>query len=106
MGTRTSLFILAFVGCTSIVTAQTSSLENETPAIPAHYTLISFVDNGNQAVATVPAVVSIETPVSSTETTSADAKVPWADIILDGGDGISDAPDAGWVNTTSNVRID
>ena len=99
MGTRISLLLLVLAGCTSTAMAQTSTSDTDSQAVPTRYTLISLVDNGDMTVATVPAVVSI--PVPTVETVK---PAPGAE--LDGGDGISDSPDATDKSTSPKVRID
>lgn len=101
MGTRSFLLVFAFLGCTAAAVAQTSSLDNVSPTFPATYTLVTSVDSGDLIVSTLPAIawVPVAAPASSDETK------PVAASEIDGGDGISDAPDAGWQVTTAKVRI-
>lgn len=103
MNARTSLLVLLLAGCTSTVMAQTTPAETASPAVPTRYTLISFVDNGDMTVATVPAPVG-EMP-KVIDSSNVDSRN------VDGGDGISDSPESSTSleatdqSTSSRVRI-
>ena len=91
MGTRSLLLCSALVGFTSTAMAQTSSLDD------ASYTLTATVTQA-------PANTDKKTPILLVQAPA--VETPAAADVVDGGDGISDAPDAGWISEPKKKRLD